>query len=104
MPAAAAPSTSSKTPAPRYKDASLQKIYVTMLALAEDPTSEMYYKGAQHRGAGHRCAFWDGYSGKFEFTGPKRSAHVIPGTPSAVCFMAGREFARRQKKAESAKA
>lgn len=83
--------------APRYKDKRMQDMYDTMLALAEDPASELYYNGEQHRGAGHRCAFWDGYSGKFTFSGPKRSAHVIPGTFSAACFMAGREFARRQR-------
>lgn len=78
----------------RYKDARMQGIYESMLKLAADPNSELYYQGEQRRGAGHRSAFWDGYSGKFTFTGPKRSAHVIPGSMSAACFMAGREFAR----------
>ena len=87
---------------PRYKNLQWQKMYDTMLSLAEDKASEMYHEGEPRRGAGHRAAFWDGYSGKFDFTGPKRSAHVIPGTASAVCFMAGREFARRQKRAEKA--
>lgn len=71
---------------PRYKNPQYQKMYDAMLALAEDKASEMYHEGEPRRGAGHRAAFWDGYSGKFDFTGPKRSAHVIPGTPSAVCF------------------
>lgn len=83
---------------PRYKDPRCQSLYDKMLVLAEDKASELYWEDEPRRGAGHRAAFWDGYSGKFDFTGPKRSAHVIPGTLSAVCFMAGREFARREKK------
>jgi hypothetical protein len=82
---------------PRYKNAQLQALYDNLLVLAEDISSELYWEGEPRRGAGHRAAFWDGASGKFDFTGPKRSAHVVPGTLSAVCFMAGREFARRQK-------
>lgn len=82
---------------PRYKDRSSQHMYEAMLKLAEDKTSEMYYNGAIHRGAFHRCAFWDGFSGLFTLTGPGRSPHVIPGTMSAACFMAGKEFARRQR-------
>ena len=84
---------------PRYRNPSLERIYQTMLQLAADPASEMYREGRQHRGAGHRASFWDGFSGRFTFSGKGRSAHVIPGTPSAACFMAGREFARRQKRA-----
>jgi hypothetical protein len=81
----------------RYKEPTMQKLYDDLLVLAEDKSSELYYNGEQHRGAGHRCAFWDGFSGKFDYTGPKRSANVIPGTLSQACFMAGREFARRSK-------
>ncbi len=83
----------------KYKDRRLQELYDNMLLLAEDKTSEMYWEGEPRRGAGHRAAFWDGFSGKFTFSGPKRSAHVVPGTMSAVCFMAGRHFARRLEKA-----
>ena len=82
----------------RYKNPQWQALFDTMLSLAEDKTSELYAGGHPRRGAGHRCAFWDGFSGRFDYTGPKRSAHVVPGTMSAVCFMAGRAFARRQKK------
>jgi len=84
---------------PRYKNPSMQKVYDSMLTLAADKASELYHQGAPRRGAGHRAAFWDGYSGKFTYTGPKRSAHAIPGTLSAACFMAGREFARREARA-----
>lgn len=80
----------------RYKNPMMQGMYDKLLVLAEDQNSEMYHEGAPRRGAGHRAAFWDGFSGKFTLTGPKRSAHVVPGTLSAACFMAGREFARRQ--------
>lgn len=98
--------------AQRYKDPRMQRLYETMLSLAADPKSELYVqqdgpqKGAKRRGAGHRAAFWDGYATdpkrsdgqpwKFDYTGPKRSAHVIPGTMSAACFMAGREWAKRE--------
>lgn len=74
----------------RYKNQQLQALYDKMLLLAEDKTSELYRRGEPRRGAWLRAAFWDGFSGM------KRSAHNVPGTLSAVCFMAGREFARRQ--------
>lgn len=83
----------------RYKNRQFQALYENLLNLAADTTSEMYWEGAPRRGSGFRAAFWDGASGKYDFAGPKRSAHVIPGTMSAVCFMAGREFARRQRTA-----
>lgn len=73
---------------PRYKTASFQKIYDAMLAAAVDPASELYYNGKPHRGAGHRTAFWDGYAGL------AKTANVVPGTPSAVCFAAGKVFAK----------
>lgn len=79
----------------RYKDPSMQKMYDAMLALADDPASEPYHQGKPRRGAGHRCAFWDGAGGRFTASGPKRSPHALPGTLSMACFMAGREFARR---------
>lgn len=83
---------------PKYRNPQSQAIYDLMLSLAADKSSELYWQGEPRRGAGHRAAFWDGFSGTFDLDGPKRSANVIPGTMSAVCFMAGREFARRQKK------
>lgn len=90
------------TPRPRYKDAHTQRVYDTLLRLAEDTTSELYYKGEPRRGgASHRTAFWDGHSGLYSLTGPNRTMSSIPGTMSAVCFMAGKEFARRQKKRKS---
>lgn len=72
----------------RYKTPSFQKTYEAMLAAAQNPASELYYNGRPHRGAMHRSAFWDGYSGA------KRSAHAIPGTMSMVCFHAGKVFAK----------
>lgn len=77
----------SKSPRPRYKTATFQKTYEAILAAAADPKSELYYNGKPHRGAGHRCAFWDGYAGV-------KSANVIPNTPSAVCYQAGKTFAK----------
>lgn len=73
---------------PKYKTPSFQKAYDAMLAAAADKSSEMYYQGKPHRGAGHRTAFWDGYAGV------AKSANVIPGTLSAVCFAAGKSFAK----------
>lgn len=64
----------------------LRRMYETMLALAADPMSELYHEGRQRTGAGHRCAFWDGYNGV------SPSPHVIPGTFSAACAAAGRDF------------
>lgn len=72
----------------RYKTPAFQKVYEAMLTAANDLNSELYYNGKPHRGAGHRCAFWDGYAGL------TRSANVIPGTLSSVCFAAGKVFAK----------
>lgn len=70
--------------APRYKTASFQRVYEAMLSEAGNKDSEMYHNGLPHRGAAHRAAFWDGYAGV------KKSANVIPGTLSSVCFAAGK--------------
>jgi hypothetical protein len=90
-----------KAAKPRYKDRQMQALYEKLLTLADDRSSELYHNGAQRRGAGHRAASWDGYSGKFAYSGPKRSAHVIPGTLSQACFMAGREFARQARQRDA---
>lgn len=79
---------------PRFKDKDLNRIYGLMLALAADSTSELYHKGVQRRGGSHRCAFWDGYSGKYTLRGRGRAASVILGTMSHACFAAGRDFAK----------
>lgn len=73
---------------PRYKDAQKQRFYASLLTLAADRASELYYDGRPHRGAGHRTAFRDGYAGL------TRTANVIPGTLSAVAFAAGQQFAK----------
>lgn len=72
----------------RYKTPSFQKTYDAMLAAAQNPAGELYYDGRPHRGSGHRTAFWDGYAGL------EHSANVVPGTLSAVCFAAGKAFAK----------
>lgn len=76
-------------PKPRYQTKSFQTTYDAILLAAADPASEMYYAGKPHRGAGHRASFWDGYAGL------ARSANVIPGTLSAVCYAAGKAFAKK---------
>lgn len=73
---------------PRYKTPSFQKTYDAMLTAARDESSELYHDGKPHRGAGHRTAFWDGYAGL------EKTANVVPGTLSAVCYAAGKEFAK----------
>lgn len=73
---------------PRYKTPSYQQTYDALLVAACDQSSELYYQGKPHRGAGHRASFWDGYAGL------RRSANVVPGTLSAVCFAAGKAFAK----------
>lgn len=73
---------------PKYKNPSFQKTYDAMLAAAADKSSELYYQGKPHRGAGHRTAFWDGYAGL------QSTANVVPGTLSAVAYAAGKQFAK----------
>lgn len=70
----------------------VNKIREQMLALAQDPGSELYLDGFQRTGAGLRCAFWDGYNGVTP------SPHVIPGTPSAACAAAGRDLRRQHRR------
>lgn len=80
----------------KFKSRSMQKVYEACLALAQDKSSEMYLKnGGQHRGANHRCAFWDG------FNGLKRSANVLPGTLTEAAFMAGKAYAKQCHEAKS---
>lgn len=81
----------------RYKTPSFQKTYDAMLAAAQNPAGELYYNGRPHRGAGHRTAFWDGYAGL------EHSANVVPGTLSAVCFAAGKAFAKTTAAPETLK-
>jgi len=64
------------------------KLYAAMLEAAADQTSELYYNGLPHRGAGHRTAFWDGYAGM------TRSANAIPWTLSWTCYRTGQAFAK----------
>ena len=75
---------------PRYMNKAMQRCFDAALLAAADSTSEFYFDGQQHRGAGHRCAFWDG------FNGLETSANVVPGTISWVFFQAGKEWARKQ--------
>lgn len=78
---------------PRYQNKTMQHMYDTMLKLAADPNSELYYNGAQHRGAGHRCAFWDG------FDGTRVNANAgEPQSMSRACYQAGKEWAKQCKK------
>jgi hypothetical protein len=75
----------------KYKNQRFQRAYDVMLEMAADPKSNLYYKGKPRRGASHRCAFWDGYEGT-------RTTAVISGTLSAVCFAAGKAFAKAKVK------
>lgn len=82
---------------PRYKNRSMEQTYQTCLRLARDKTSEFYHKGQPRRGASHRCAFWDGYSGRFSLYGKNRTASAIPGTLSHACFMAGVDYRKEEQ-------
>ena len=72
-----------------YKDSSMQKMYDTLTKLFFDRSSELYHEGAQRRGAGHRCAFWDG------FASDERSGNVIRGTMSWAAFQAGCDLRKK---------
>lgn len=74
----------------RYKNVNFQRIFDGMLALAADKASELWTRdGRPRRGAAQRCAFWDGYMGA------QRSPLNVPATMSAVCYQAGRMFAKK---------
>jgi hypothetical protein len=78
---------------PRYKDKTLQKVYQGLLDLALDRSSELYYHGAEHRGAAHRCAFWDGFNGAFTLY----ARQSRPMTIGYVCYQAGKQYAKMCK-------
>ena len=67
------PNIEGKLTVPRYRTPSFQATYDAMLSAARDPSSELYH---------------DGYGGL------AKTANVIPGTLSAGCYAAGKEFAR----------
>jgi hypothetical protein len=53
---------------PRFKDSQLQKFYEQCSRLAADRSSEFYFTDRDgtrqpRRGAGHRCAYWNGRQG-----------------------------------------
>lgn len=76
----------------RYKDDSRQKVYEACLALAADPTSELYRKdGSPRGGANVRIAFWSG------FKGANREPQIPAGTMLEAAYMAGKQWAKARK-------
>ena len=80
-----------------FKDQSLHATFDG--AIEAFRAGKYHYKGAPWRGAGHRCAFWDGYNGV------KPSAQAIPGTFSWAFYRAGEAVRKDETKrtARSAK-
>ena len=79
----------------RPRNPKLLVVYEAMLAAAADQASELYYQGRPRRGASHRSAFWDGYTGT-------RSSLNIPGTLTSACYRAGLQFAKSHPGIEGA--
>ena len=48
---------------PVYKDRQMNLIVEACIAGFHNPDSEFYHNGEPRRTAGHRCYFWNGYSG-----------------------------------------
>lgn len=48
----------------RFRDADRQKAYEQARRSGADASSTYYHQGKPHRGAGHRCAYWDAREGK----------------------------------------
>lgn len=48
----------------RFKDKARQAAYEIARRLGADKSSTFYVDGRPHRGAGHRCAYWDAREGK----------------------------------------
>lgn len=72
-----------------YRNKMQRAAFDSCIALYRDRASEFWHNDQPRRGAGHRCAFWDGVAGI------ERSAHM--GDPSSfarACWRAGREIAR----------
>lgn len=79
----------------RPRNQMLGSIYDSMLEAARDPASELWYNGKPHRGASHRCAFWDGYLNQ-------RSPLNMPATLASACYKAGQAFAKERPGIEDA--
>lgn len=73
-------------------------LYAAMLKAAADPTSELYHRsdadGVLYRrgGASHRNGFWKGFDNDSSLGGH-------PTSDYAVCWRAGRDFAKAVAKA-----
>ena len=70
----------------RFKNPMLRKAYNTMIELASDKESELYWKGEQRTGAIHRVAFWNGYNGNLAIYDTQSIAHA--------CLRAGQDYAK----------
>ena len=76
----------------RFKDPLLRRAFDDCVTGFNDLESEFYFEGEQHRGALHRCAFWDG------FNGLDPSPHGdVRGTPAYACRRAGEQCAKTAK-------
>ena len=74
----------------KSKHPGMMQQYRTMLDMARDKTSTLYNPdGSQHKGAGHRCAFWNGFNlgHKYPNLIPARNTLAYP------CFKAGMDYA-----------
>lgn len=77
----------------RFKDPMMRRCYEAAMTQAADNFSDYYYGTGKdgprwpHRGAGNRCAFWDGYNGK-------KTMYSGPGTLGYAFYRAGQDFRR----------
>ena len=70
-----------------YTSPELARAYSTMLDAAYNSTSGLYLpNGGERRGGSHTAAFWDGVHYRI------KSPFNAPGTISAACWKAGRDF------------
>ena len=70
----------------KYKTRQFQAFYDSIRKLAADRSSEFWYNGEPHRGAGHRCSYWDGRS--------CLKRHARARTFSDVAYQAGLDDAK----------
>jgi hypothetical protein len=82
-----------KTP---FRTRELATMYENCIRLASDNATEFYYGGLPgprwpRRGAGHRCAFWDGYQGV------KSLYSRSQGSYGYAAYRAGADFAKGKR-------
>lgn len=76
-----------------FADRSMKKMYDACRSFGADKNSSFYIQGKPHRGAGHRCAYWNGRNGL-----PSR---WLKNSLAYAAWAAGRDDRRKDTKSRA---